>query len=309
MRPLGEMPSPGFEALGIVKVREMMAATRPQLPPPPPEVQVYETHTAGRDGAPDVRLVVTAPKAAGQGRPGILHVHGGGYILGSAEMTGPTDAQYALQLGAVVVSVDYRLAPETPHPGPVEDCYAGLAWLHAQAAALGVDPGRIVVTGESAGGGLAAALVLLARHRGEHAVAFQHLVFPMLDDRTAVQADPSPYVGQFVWTRESNRFGWASLLGGPPGAPDVSPFAAPARATDLSGLPPTFMICGALDLFLEEDLEYARRLIRAGVPTELHIYPGAPHGFMFMPEAQLTKTFARDSTAALARALGVTTLI
>jgi len=244
------------------------------------------------------RLAYTVPQGLTR------RIHGGGYVLGLAEMTSPTDAAYASRLGAVVVSVDYRLAPETPHPGPVEDCYAGLAWLHAQAAALGVDPGRIVVTGESAGGGLAAALVLLARHRGEYAVAFRRLVFPMLDDRTVTHPDPSPYVGQFVWTPDSNRFGWASLLGGPPGAADVSPFAAPARAADLSGLPPTFMICGALDLFLEEDLDYARRLIRAGVPTELHIYPGAPHGFMFLPEAQVSRTFARDSMAALARAVG-----
>jgi len=309
MLPLAEFPSLSFEAVGIEQVRAMMAATRPPLPPLPADVQVHEARTPGRDGAPDVRLVVTAPKATGPkatglGRPGILHIHGGGYVLGSAEMTGPTDAAYASQLGAVVVSVDYRLSPETPYPGPVEDCYAGLAWLHAQAAALGVDPGRIVVTGESAGGGLAAALVLLARHRGEYAVAFQHLVFPMLDDRTVTHPDPSPYAGQFVWTPDSNRFGWTSLLGGPPGAANVSPFAAPARAGDLSGLPPTFMICGALDLFLEEDLDYARRLIRAGVPTELHIYPGAPHGFMFMPEAQVSRTFARDSMAALARAVG-----
>jgi triacylglycerol lipase len=301
---LAEMPVIGFAGTSIAEVRATMAANRPSLPPLPTGVEVYEATTPGRDGAPDVRLVVTRPKAAGKDRPGILHIHGGGYVLGSADMTGPTDAAYASELGAVVVSVDYRLAPETPHPGPVEDCYAGLAWLHAQAAALGVDPGRVVVTGESAGGGLAAALVLLARHRGEHAVAFQHLVFPMLDDRTVTHDDPSPYVGQFVWGRESNRFGWTSLLGGPPGAPDVSPFAAPARATDLSGLPPTFMICGALDLFLEEDLDYARRLIRAGVPTELHVYPGAPHGFTFIPTAQVSKTFARDSMAALARAVG-----
>jgi acetyl esterase/lipase len=304
MQPLGEMPAISFESVGIEEVRAMMAANRPPLPPLPDDVQVYEARTPGRDGAPDVRLVVTAPKAAGRNRPGILHVHGGGYVLGSAEMTGPTDATYASQLGAVVVSVDYRLAPETPHPGPVEDCYAGLAWLHAQAAVLGVDPGCVVVTGESAGGGLAAALVLLAKHRGEYSVAFQHLVFPMLDDRTVTHPDPSPFLGQFVWNKDANRFGWTSLLGGPPGAPDVSPFAAPARATDLSGLPPTFMICGALDLFLEEDLDYARRLIRAGVPTELHVYPGAPHGFMFMPEAQITKTYARDSMAALALAVG-----
>jgi acetyl esterase/lipase len=304
MLPLAEMPPLSFESVGIEQVRATMAATRPPLPPTPADVQVYEARTPGRDGAPDVRLVVTAPKATGQGRPGILHIHGGGYVLGSAEMTGPTDAVYASQLGAVVVSVDYRLAPETPYPGSVEDCYAGIAWLQAQAPSLGVDANRIVVTGESAGGGLAAALVLLAKHRGEYAVAFQHLVFPMLDDRTVTHADPSPYLGQFVWTPDSNRFGWTSLLGGPPGAGDISPFAAPARADDLSGLPPTFMICGALDLFLEEDLDYARRLIRAGVPTELHIYPGAPHGFMFLPEAGISRTFARDSMAALARAVG-----
>ena len=219
MLPLSEFPSFSFGAVDIGQVRATMAANRPPQPPLPGDVQVHEARTPGRDGAPDVRLVVTSPKAAGPDRPGILHIHGGGYVLGSAEMTGPTDAAYASQLGAVVVSVDYRLAPETPYPGPVEDCYAGLAWLHAQAAALGVDPGRIVVTGESAGGGLAAALVLLAGDRGEYAVAFQHLVFPMLDDRTVTHPDPHPYVGQFVWTPDSNRFGWASLLGGPPGAP------------------------------------------------------------------------------------------
>jgi acetyl esterase/lipase len=127
----------------------------------------------------------------------------------------------------------------------------------------------------------------------------------MLDDRTVTQLDPSPYLGQFVWTRDSNRFGWTSMLGGPPGGADISQFAAPARASDLSALPPTFIVCGALDLFLEENLDYARRMIRAGVPTELHIYPGAPHGFMFVPTAQVSRTFSRDSMAALARAVGI----
>jgi len=302
--PLIEMlPSISFASAPLADVRAMMAATAPPRPPPAPDIEVYEANAPGRDGAPDVRLIVTAPKATRAGRPGILHVHGGGYVLGSADMTGETDAAYARELDAVVVSVDYRLAPETPHPGPVEDCYAGLAWLHGEAMRQGVDPSRIAVTGESAGGGLAAALVLLARERGEIPIAFQHLVFPMLDDRTCVHPDPSPYLGQFVWNPDANRFGWAALLGHEPGLSDVSPFAAPARATDLAGLPPTFMICGALDLFLEEDLDYARRLIRAGVPTELHVYPGAPHGFMFVPDAELTQTYVRDSMAAWARAL------
>ena len=304
LRPLVEFPAFSFGGADLAQVRAQMAAMAPPQPDPGPDIKVYEARAPGRDGAPDVRLVITAPSAAGQGRPGILHVHGGGYILGTAEMTAETDTRYAREFGAVVVSVDYRLAPDTPHPGPVEDCYAGLAWLAARRPRRsGVDPGRIVVTGESAGGGLAAALVLLARERGEIPIAFQHLVFPMLDDRTVVDTDPSPFFGQFVWTPEANRFGWASLLGAEPGGRDISPFAAPARATDLVGLPPTFIACGALDLFLEEDLEYARRLMRAGVPTELHIYPGAPHGFMFVPDAQVTRTYVRDSMAALAKAL------
>lgn len=283
-------------------LRASFEAMRPPLPPLPDDLTSYEVQAPGRDGAPPVRLIVTAPKAAGQGRPGIVHIHGGGYVIGSPEMTLMNDREYAHAFGAVVVSVDYRLAPETPHPGPVEDCYAGLDWLCGEAGRLGVDRGKIAITGESAGGGLAAALVLLARERGEYPIAFQHLVFPMLDDRTVVHPDPSPYVGQFVWTREANRFGWTSLLNAEPGSEGVSPFAAPARAADLAGLPPTFMICGALDLFLEENLDYARRLIRAGVPTELHVYPGAPHAFMSVPDAEVTKTFNRDSMAAFARA-------
>ncbi|HWA61961.1 MAG TPA: alpha/beta hydrolase [Caulobacteraceae bacterium] len=299
-----QMPGFSFEGVDIAEVRAVMASMAPPRAEPPPGLEVHEASAPGRDGAPPVRLVVTRPKAAGQGRPGILHIHGGGYVMGSADMTLQTDMAYAGEFGAVVVSVDYRLAPETPHPGPVEDCYAALAWLHAEADRLGVDRGRIMVTGESAGGGLAAALVLLARERGEIPIAFQHLVFPMLDDRTVTHPEPSPYLGQYVWTPDSNRFGWASLLGKEPGGEGVSPFAAPARAEDLSGLPPTFMIVGALDLFLEEDLDYARRLIRAGVPTELHVYPGAPHGFMFVPEAGVSRTFARDSMTAIGRALG-----
>jgi triacylglycerol lipase len=279
---------------------EMGQANRP---PQPPEVEVSERRIPGPAGAPEVRVVITRPRARTAAGPGILHIHGGGYVMGAPEMGLPTDAAYAMQNDATVVSVDYRLAPETAHPGPVEDCYAALKWLYAEAEALGVDRGRIAVTGESAGGGLAAALVLLARDRGEVPILFQHLVFPMLDDRTTTHADPSPYFGQFVWTPEANLFGWTALLGQAPGGPDISPYAAAARATDLSRLPATYLICGALDLFLEENLEYARRLMRAGVPTELHVYPGAPHGFMFVEDAAVTKTFIRDSMSAMKRAL------
>jgi acetyl esterase/lipase len=301
-----QLPAFKFDPATLPATRAMMMELgRANRQEPPPEVEVTEVIVPSPSGSPDVRVVLSRPRARSASAPGILHIHGGGYVMGAPEMSVATCAAYALSLGATVASVDYRLAPETPHPGPVEDCYAALVWLHAEAGRLGVDPARIAVTGESAGGGLAAATVLLARDRGQVPVRFQHLVFPMLDDRTTAHPEPSPYLGQFVWTPESNLFGWTSLLGQAPGGADVSPYAAAARATNLGGLPATYIICGALDLFLEEDMDYARRLIRAGVQTELHIYPGAPHGFMFVEDAQVTRAFARDSMAAFARALGV----
>lgn len=257
----------------------------------------------GPPGAPEVEVLVYRPRAASGPLPCILHIHGGGYVAGDAQSLEAAHRPLASELSCCIVSVNYRLAPETPFPGPVEDCYAALAWLAAQAGELGVDAARIGVMGESAGGGLAAALALLARDRGEHRLAFQHLIYPMIDDRTCVVAEPHPYAGEFVWTPASNHFGWTSLLGAPPGGGDVSPYAAAARAKDLAGLPPAYIATGALDLFLEEDLEYARRLIRAGVPTELHVYPGAFHGFQWAVDAEVSKTAAGDSRAALKRAL------
>jgi len=202
-----------------------------------------------------------------------------------------------------VISVDYRLAPETRFPGALEDCYAALAWLHANAEDLGVDPARIAVSGDSAGGGLAAGLALLARDRHEYGIAFQHLVFPALDDRTAVRTDLSPLVGEFIWTQASNVYAWTSLLGEPPGGPHVSPYAAPARAEDLARLPPACIQVGGLDLFVDESVDYARRLAVAGVPCELHVYPGAPHGFTMAWRAGVTTALDRDSHLALRHAL------
>jgi acetyl esterase/lipase len=166
-----------------------------------------------------------------------------------------------------------------------------------------VDASRIAIGGASAGGGLAAALALLARDRGEVPVAFQLLIFPMLDDRTAVTADAHPYTGEFVWTTETNYFGWSSLLGHEPGGEGVSPYAAAARAESLEGLPPAYISVGSIDLFLEEDLEYARRLMRAGVPTELHVYPGAFHGYQGVPDAWMSRAEVENVTEALRRAL------
>ena len=273
-------------------------------PPVPPDVEVHERHVPGPPGAPEVRVWVYRPQGAPPGGwPALLHIHGGGYILGSASMGDVGNRWLAQRVGCVIVSVDYRLAPETPFPGPVEDCYAALRWLHANAREWGVDTSRIAIGGESAGGGLAAALGLLARDRGELPIAFQALVFPMLDDRTGSGVEPAAHMGAFIWTRESNRFGWECLLGQKPGGEGVSPYAAPARAPSLQGLPPTGLWVGALDLFLEEDVEYARRLLHAGVPTELHVYPGAFHGFMFMDQAQVSQAFSRDYQQALRRAL------
>ena len=262
------------------------------------------THVApGPDAAPDLALLSYRPKDADGALPCIFHIHGGGYVGGSAASLAPIHRAMVLDLRCMLVSIDYRLAPETPFPGAIEDCYAGLRWLFDQADALGVDLRRIGVMGESAGGGLAAALALLVRDRGDLSLAFQQLIYPMLDDRTCVARDPHPFAGEFIWTQQSNAFGWAALLGHAPGSDDVSPYAAAARATDLSGLPSTFVSCGALDLFLEEDIDYARRLTRAGVPTELHVYPGAYHGFTIAPAAAVAQQARRDNLEALRRFL------
>lgn len=289
------MPTARFSSESLKAIREARVA----LPPATETagVTVSERAIPGPAGAPDVRVLVYAPIEAASPRPAILHIHGGGYVVGNPEMGDAGNRALAEQHGCVVVSVDYRLAPDTPHPGPVEDCYAALKWLHASATELGVDASRLALKGESAGGGLAAALSLLARDRGEIPVAFQVLVYPMIDDRSP--AEPHPYVGEFIWTRDSNHFGWSSLLGHEPGIDGVSPYAAAARAEDLAGLPATFIATGALDLFLEENLEFARRLTRAGVSTELHVYPGAYHGFQMAGDSRIARRAEADIREAL----------
>ena len=257
----------------------------------------------GPEGAPEAPVTIYRPADAKGALPCIFHIHGGGYVLGSAASQESVHRPLAADLGCCIVSVDYRLAPETRYPGAVEDCYAALAWVFANAAELKIDPSRVGVMGESAGGGLAASLALMVRDRGEYRLAFQHLIYPMIDDRSCVTADPHPYVGEFVWTPQRNHFGWSAILGAEPGSEGVSPYAAAARAEDVSGLPPTYIATGSLDLFLEEDLEYARRLIRAGVPVELHVYPGGFHGFQWARETDIALTAARDAKAALAKGL------
>jgi acetyl esterase len=192
--------------------------------------------------------------------------------------------------------VEYRLAPDTPFPGPQEDCYAGLQWLVKHAAELGVDPTRIVIGGESAGGGLAAGVALMVRDRGEFSIAGQLLTYPMLDHRTGGPDDPyqNPITGEFVWTRQSNQFGWKSLQGDYQLDDERIGWFSPSRAADLTGLAPIFIATGMLDLFFDENLDYIRRATAAGVPTELHSYPGAFHAFNAVNTTTIGKQFWSD---------------
>ncbi len=275
----------------------------PPLPAELAEVRMTEKFIPGPVGAPDVRVLqYDPPGAAVSARPAVLYIHGGGYVLGTADMSDVANRIMALRLGCVVVSVDYRLAPETPWPGSLEDNYAALRWLAGNAAQLGVDPARIAIMGESAGGGHAAALAIHARNQGGPAICFQLIDFPMLDDRTCTDPDPHPYAGEFVWTPEHNQFGWGALLAGEPGGDDVHETAAPARVKDPAGLPPAFISIGSLDLFLDESLEYVRRLARAGVPVELHVIPGAYHGFGIAADAPQARQAHDLRMEALARA-------
>jgi acetyl esterase/lipase len=215
-------------------------------------------------------VALTAPAAC------LYSIHGGGYVLGSYAMDDMPLDRYCNEFGCVGVSVEYRLSPETPYPGPLEDCYAGLAWTFAHAGELGIDRNRIGINGVSAGGGLAAALALLTRDRGEHRLAFQLLQCPMIDDR---QITPSSrHDNLLVWSRAANTFGWQCYLGDLYGTDDVPAHAAAARAGDLAGLPPALVITGGADGFRDENIDYATRLGQAGVATDLTVIAGAPHG-------------------------------
>ncbi len=291
---------PNFGALSAETLPAMRASLAPTpLLDAPPALSIRRVEIPGLDGEPAVSGLLYLPLATERHRPAILHLHGGGYVSGSAQRDDPAVRLMALKLGAVVLSLDYRLAPETAYPGALHDAYAGLAWLHAQAEALDIDPARVAVRGNSAGGGLAAGLGLLARDRGEHPIAFLALVYPMLDDRTPKHK----FCGGHVWTHQANLYGWAAYLGEAAADPPVT--AAPGRAEDLSGLPPTWIGCGDIDLFVEEDLAFAQRLTRAGVPVEVHIYAGAFHGFNLIVGAEVARRFDRDLFSALSRALGV----
>jgi acetyl esterase/lipase len=234
-------------------------------------------------GDPPVPVRVHRPKDAEGLLPAILTIHGGGYVIGSYDMDSPLLDRWCPNLGVVGVSVEYRLAPETSYPGPLEDCYAALRWTYDHAHKLGIDKERIGIYGLSAGGGLAAALALLARDRGEVPLAFVLLDCPMLDERQRTQSINAE--GLYVWGSGSNEFGWRSYLGAFYGSDEVPAYAAAARAADLAGLPPTCVIVGSIDGFRDEDIDYAQRLNQAGVPCELHVIAGLPHAYLLVPGA------------------------
>ena len=276
-----------------------MLATFPQVE----GVSQEDRFAPGTQGGPPVRVRIYRADDQSSKLPALYWIHGGGYVMGDIDMDDRLMKQMVKRIGCVAASVDYRLAPEHPFPTPVEDCYTGLKWLFAHADELGVEPARIAIGGPSGGGGLTAGLGLLARDRKEVQVAYQLLIYPMIDDRN-VTAAAHAITDSRVWNRESNRLGWKAYLGRDGGGADVSPYAAATRATDLSNLPPTYISVGTLDLFVDENIDYAQRLIQAGVPTELHVYPGAFHGFdMFAPSARVSKQFKADRDNALKRAL------
>ncbi|MGE3962194.1 MAG: alpha/beta hydrolase [Dehalococcoidia bacterium] len=288
----------------VAAIRAAGAARLAAAPPALPASVTIEDHLApGRPGQPDVPVRLYRPAGASAAMAAFTWIHGGGMVGGTVAASDGYCAWIAEALGVLVASVEYRLAPEHPYPAPLDDCHAGIHWLFANAEELGVDRARIALGGGSAGAGLAAGLALRLRDEGELSLCYQHLVYPMLDDRNET-ASAHAILDSRVWNRTANSVGWNAYLSGRAGAPDIEPYAAPARATDLAGLPPTYICVGTLDLFLDEDIAYARALLAAGVPTELHVYPGAFHGSTgTVPHAALSRRWRADELASIERAL------
>ena len=247
----------------------------------------------------DIEVRIYRPKDYSTPLPALLWIHGGGYVMGDHRLDDLHNSALAERQSCIVVSVDYRLAPEHPYPAGLVDCFSALTWLFDESANLGVDHSRVAIGGASAGGGLAAALALYTRDRSDFALAGQLLLCPLLDDRSIVQASKS-VADTLAWNRESNLLGWRAYLGIEPGGDDRNDYSSPSRAANLTGLPPAYIAVGSLDLFAGEDMEYARRLIAAAVPTELHVYAGGFHGFdNLSPNANISQRYVADWQLAL----------
>jgi acetyl esterase/lipase len=270
--------------------------------PPYEDIASDDVLIPGAPGSPDVRLRIYRPVGVTTALPGLYSIHGGGMVVGSIDADDRICERYAHKVQCVVASVEYRLAPTHVYPAATDDCYAGLQWFAGNATNLGVDPARIAVAGASAGGGLAAATVLQARDRRGPTIAYQLLIRPMLDDRN-ITGSSREFTGIPGWSREMNMAGWSAYLGGLSNS-EVPPYAAPARATDLSALPPTMIQAGELEVLRDEAIDYGTRLLQAGVSTELHVYPGVYHGWDGMvPDAGVSLRSVRDRLEALRRAL------
>jgi acetyl esterase/lipase len=307
---------PDFEAIlphlptvldlsSVEQVRAVRAGGLAFFTPPPPrdDIVAQDRRVPGPAGAPEVPVRIYRPKAAARApRGGVFEIHGGGFMTGSIELMDPWCQRVAAELDAVVVSVEYRLAPEHPFPAGLEDCYAALCWTARHARELGLDPARLALAGQSAGGGLAAGAALLARDRGFPALCFQLLEIPELDDRL-----DTPSMQAFhdtpLWNRPNAVWSWRHYLG-PDHVGEPSPYAAPARAKELAGLPPAYVSVMEFDPLRDEGILYALRLLQAGVSVELHSFPGTFHGSALLPGAAVSKRGSREVLDALARALG-----
>ncbi len=296
------MPNVVLNKANLTAIREFMATMTAEANAQLPKVEgvIQEDRMVpGPPGDPDVRVRIYRPTEQTGKIPGFLWIHGGGYVLGSIDGDDYRNHLRTKSVGCVTVSVDYRLAPESPYPAPVEDCYAALKWFFDNAGSIGVDKSRIAIGGASAGGGLAAGLALLVRDRAEMNIVFQLLMYPMIDDSNIEPASET-HPDTHIWNRAMNLFGWTSYLDRAPGGEGIPIDAAAYRAQDVSRLPAALIVVGDLDPFVEEDIRYARKLIQAKVPTELHVYPGAYHGFnAYAPEA----TVSRECNSTVAQAL------
>jgi acetyl esterase/lipase len=286
---IAAMRTQGFEVMG-------------SPPPDRADVGKQDHRVPGPAGAPEVPIRVYTPlRAATVPRGCVLEIHGGGFMFGDIAMMDPWCQAVAGELDAVVVSVDYRLAPEHPYPSAPEDCYAALCWVAVHAAALGIDPARIVLAGQSAGGALAAATALLARDRNGPRACFQLLEIPVLDDRMDTPSMRA-FTDTPLWNRPNAEWGWRHYLGALHGG-EVPCYAAPARATDLRGLPPAYVSVMEFDPLRDEGILYAMALLRDGVSVELHAFPGTFHGSSAIMSAAVSQRSMAESFVVLARAL------
>jgi acetyl esterase/lipase len=297
--------APALDLRDVPAARGNMAAVARQLAelrgvPRDDRVSVQDRKISGPAGAPDVPVRIYLPRSGAAPRPVLVYFHGGAFCLGDLETEHARCLQICATLGLSLVSVDYRLAPEHPFPAGVEDCYAALVWAAGNVGELGGDAARLAIGGSSAGGGLAAAVALMARDRGGPALAFQLLIYPVLDDRLGTRS-MRDFTDTPMWNRPNSEHMWRHYLGGRPS--EVSPYAAPARAARLEGLAPCYLMTAEFDPLRDEGIEYAARLLQAGVPTELHNYAGTFHGFDLAGTAPISAAAVQEQLEALRRAL------